>query len=210
MQDAVQPPIVLASASPRRRELLTRAGVRFEVVPSSIDERPLAGEAPRALALRLAREKVLDVARRFPASPRRIVLGADTIVVLEDSVLGKPADSQEALAMLRRLAGRTHRVLTGVAVVETDRLEPRTLCVESTVVMRSASDAELRAYVATGESLDKAGAYAAQGEGRRFVERIDGSESNVIGLPIEETLALLRAAETKCETAPARPWETVQ
>jgi septum formation protein len=211
MQDALEPPIVLASASPRRRELLTRAGVRFEVVPSSVEERPHAGEAPRELALRLAREKVLDVARRFPASPRRTVLGADTIVVLEDSVLGKPVDRQEALTMLRRLAGHTHRVLTAVAVVETDRLEPRTLCVESTVVMRSASDAELRAYVATGESLDKAGAYAAQGEGRRFVERIDGSESNVIGLPIEETLALLRAEETKGQAPPtARPRETLQ
>ena len=202
MPDALKPPIVLASASPRRRELLTRAGVRFEVVPSSVEERRLAGEAPRALALRLAREKALDVARRFPASPRRIVLGADTIVVLEDSVLGKPADRQEAFTMLRRLAGHTHRVLTAVAVVETDRLEPRALCVESTVVMRPASDAELRAYVATGESLDKAGAYAAQGEGRRFVERIDGSESNVIGLPIEETLALLRAGETKQKAPP--------
>jgi nucleoside triphosphate pyrophosphatase len=210
MPCAVEPPVVLASASPRRRELLTRAGVRFEVVPSSVEERPLAGEAPRALALRLAREKVLDVARRFPASPRRIVLGADTIVVLEDSVLGKPADGQEALAMLRRLAGRTHRVLTAVAVVETDRLEPRTLCVESMVVMRGATDAELRAYVATGESLDKAGAYAAQGEGRRFVERIDGSESNVIGLPVEETLALLRAGEKERKTPPtARPRETL-
>jgi nucleoside triphosphate pyrophosphatase len=210
MPNVVEPPVVLASASPRRRELLTRAGVHFEVVPSSVEERPLAGEAPRALALRLAREKVLDVARRFPASPRRIVLGADTIVVLEDSVLGKPADGQEALAMLRRLAGRTHRVLTAVAVVETDRLEPRTLCVESTVVMRGATDAELRAYVATGESLDKAGAYAAQGEGRRFVERIDGSESNVIGLPVEETLALLRTGETERKTPPtARPRETL-
>jgi len=209
MPDALEPPIVLASASPRRRELLTRAGVRFEVVPSSVEERPLAGETPRALALRLAREKVLDVARRFPASPRRTVLGADTIVVLEDSVLGKPADPQEALVMLRRLAGHTHRVLTAVAVVGTDRLEPRTLCVESTVVMRLASDAELRAYVATGEPLDKAGAYAAQGEGRRFVERIDGSESNVIGLPMEETLALLRAGETKHKGSPTARRKTL-
>jgi septum formation protein len=196
-------PVVLASASPRRRELLARAGVRFEIVPSSVEERRLSGEAPRDLALRLAREKALDVARRFPASPRRLVLGADTIVVLEDSVLGKPADEEEAAQMLRRLAGRTHRVLTAVALVPTDRLEPRTVCVESQVVMRQAGEAELRAYVATGEPLDKAGAYAAQGEGRRFVERIQGSESNVIGLPIEETLALLQAAEREIRSAPS-------
>jgi septum formation protein len=203
-----EPALVLASASPRRRELLARAGVRFEVVPSRVKEEPLAGESPRALAQRLAREKVLDVARRFPASPRRLVLGADTIVVLDGAVLGKPLDPEHAVEMLRRLAGRTHRVLTAVAVVATDRLEPRSLCVESTVVMREAADAELRAYVATGEPLDKAGSYAAQGEGRRFVERIDGSESNVIGLPLEETLGLLRRVETEPGTRAAHPRET--
>jgi septum formation protein len=193
MPNAFGPPLVLASASPRRRELLARAGVRFEVVPSGVPEQARAGEAPRTLALRLAQEKVLDVARRFPASPRRWVLGADTIVVLEDGILGKPADREQAVEMLRRLVGRSHRVLTAVALVATDRLQPRSLCVESTVVMRTAAEEEVRAYVATGEPLDKAGAYAAQGEGRRFVARIDGSETNVIGLPIEETLALLRA-----------------
>jgi septum formation protein len=204
-----EPPLVLASASPRRREILTRVGVRFEVVPSSVKEQPFAGESPRALALRLAREKVLDVARRFPASPRRLVLGADTIVVVDGAVLGKPADPEQAFAMLRGLVGRTHRVLTAVAVVASDRPEPRSVCVESSVVMRKATDAELRAYVATGEPLDKAGAYAAQGAGRRFVERIDGSESNVIGLPIEETLMLLREVGAKPASAPAmHPGET--
>jgi septum formation protein len=207
MPKAAEPPVVLASASPRRRELLARAGVPFEVVPSHVDERPRAGEAPEALALRLACEKAVDVARRFPASPRRLVLGADTIVVLGDLVLGKPKDAADAVEMLRRLAGRTHRVLTAIAVVETDRLEPRGRCVESTVVMRKASDAELRAYVATGEPLDKAGAYAAQGEGRRFVERIEGSETNVIGLPIEEALALLRSQGTRSSSQAAAPRE---
>ena len=196
MPNASQPPLVLASASPRRRELLARAGVRFEVVPSGVVEEPRPGEAPRNLVLRLACEKALDVAGRLRASPRRLVLGADTIVVLDDAVLGKPADRDQAVAMLRRLVGRTHRVLTAVAVVATDRLEPCSVCVESTVVMRGAAEAELRAYVATGEPLDKAGAYAAQGEGRRFVARIAGSETNVIGLPLEETLSLLRAVET--------------
>lgn len=209
MPDAKQQPVVLASASPRRRELLARAGVRFQVMPSCVDEQRLPGEAPQALALRLACEKALEVARRFPASPRRLVLGADTIVVLEDMVLGKPADAEEAFEMLRRLAGRTHHVLTAAAVVATDRHEPRAVCVESTVVMRSAADTELRAYVATGEPLDKAGAYAAQGEGRRFVERIDGSETNVIGLPLEEALALLRAVEAEGEKVEGvRPRDT--
>ena len=210
MPKAKELPLVLASASPRRRELLARAGVRFEVMPSRVEERGLPGEAPRTLALRLACEKALEVARRFPTSPRRLVLGADTIVVLEDTVLGKPVDGEEAFEMLRRLAGRTHRVLTAVAVVATDHPEPKAVCVESTVVMRGAADAELRAYVATGEPLDKAGAYAAQGEGRRFVERIDGSETNVIGLPMKETLALLRSEETGREkTAPGRSRETL-
>ncbi|HYB13682.1 MAG TPA: Maf family protein [Myxococcota bacterium] len=197
-------PVVLASASPRRRELLARAGLRFEVVPSNVLEQRLPGEGPREFALRLAREKALEVARRFPASPRRLVLGADTIVVLEDAVLGKPRDREEAVGMLSRLVGRAHRVLTAIAVVETDRLEPRASCVESTVVMRAASEAELRAYVATGEPLDKAGAYAAQGQGRRFVERIEGSETNVIGLPVEEALALLRAFAVEPREASAR------
>jgi septum formation protein len=118
-----------------------------------------------------------------------VVLGSDTVVVLDGDILGKPHDAAHALALLRRLAGRTHRVLTGVAVVAGAR--QRRLHVESRVTMRAASDDALRAYVATGEPLDKAGAYAVQGEGRRLVERVEGSETNVIGLPLEETLALL-------------------
>jgi septum formation protein len=185
-------PLVLASASPRRRELLTRAGVPFEAVPAEIDEARRAGEAPRALVLRLAREKAEAVARRLPASPARLVLGADTIVVLGDDVLGKPADEADAVKLLARLVGREHVVLTGVAVVASGGAAgARAACVESVVCMRAADEAEIRAYVATGEPLDKAGAYAAQGEGRRFVTAIRGSETNVIGLPVEETLALL-------------------
>jgi septum formation protein len=187
-------PLVLASASPRRRELLQRAGVRFEVRPPAVEETPLPGEPPRALAERLAREKALDVARALGPRPSRLVLGADTIVVLEDHVLGKPRDPEHAVTMLCRLLGRSHRVVTGVALVESAELRVRTLAVESRVTMRAAEEHEVRAYVATGEPLDKAGAYAAQGEGRRFVLGIEGSESNVIGLPLEETLALLAAA----------------
>ena len=186
--------IVLGSSSPRRRELLARAGVAFEVAPAEIDERARADEAPEALAERLAREKALAVARRFGAVPPRLVLGADTIVVLGTDVLGKPADATDAERLLGRLVGRAHRVLTGIAVVASDRLAPTSRVVESRVVMRAATAEEIRRYVAGGEPLDKAGAYAAQGEGRRFIERIEGSESNVIGLPLEETLALLREA----------------
>ena len=186
--------LVLGSSSPRRRELLARAGVPFEVSAAGIDERAQPGEAPEALALRLACEKALAVARRLAPHAPRLVLGADTIVVLEGDVLGKPTDARDAERLLGRLVGRAHRVLTGVAVVASDRLAPASCVVESRVVMRPASHDEIRRYVASGEPLDKAGAYAAQGEGRRFIERIDGSESNVIGLPLEETLALLRDA----------------
>jgi septum formation protein len=187
-------PLILASASPRRRDLLRRAGVAFDVRAAGVLEETLPGEAPLACAERLAQAKALAVARRLGASPRRLVLGADTIVVLDDEILGKPRDPEHAVELLTRLAGRRHRVITAVAVAATDSLELRRAAVESRVVMRPAAEGEVRAYVATGEGMDKAGAYAAQGEGRRFIERIEGSESNVIGLPLAETLALLRAA----------------
>jgi septum formation protein len=185
--------LVLASASPRRRELLAAAGVAFEVRPADVPEQALPGETPRALVERLAADKALHVARTLAGGPARFVLGADTVVVVDGEALGKPGDEAHAFTLLRRLLGRMHRVVTGVALVESGGNAPRILSVESEVYMRAGSDAEIRAYVATGEPLDKAGAYAAQGEGRRFIERIVGSESNVIGLPLEETLALLRA-----------------
>jgi septum formation protein len=190
---AVQP-LVLASASPRRRELLARAGLAFEVLPAEVAEDPRAGEAPRALVERLAAEKAASVRDRLPARPRRVVLGSDTIVTLDGEILGKPRDPEHAVGMLRRLAGRTHTVWTGVAVAETGAAALRVRSVESRVTLRAAGEAELRAYVAGGEPLDKAGAYALQGEGRRLVSRVEGSESNVIGLPLEETLALLAEA----------------
>jgi septum formation protein len=121
------------------------------------------------------------------------VIAADTLVVIDARVLGKPADARQAESHLASLCGRTHRVITAVAVVRADALQPREALVESEVALRAASAEEIRAYVATGEPLDKAGGYALQGEGRRFVERVIGSESNVIGLPLEETLELLRA-----------------
>jgi septum formation protein len=187
-------PLVLASASPRRRDLLARTGLAFEVLPADVAEEPRAGEAPRALVERLAAEKAASVRDRLPARPRRVVLGSDTIVTLDGEILGKPQDAEHAVAMLRRLAGRTHTVWTGVAVAETGAAALRIRSVESFVTLRAAGEAELRAYVASGEPLDKAGAYALQGEGRRLVSRVEGSETNVIGLPLEETLALLAEA----------------
>ena len=186
--------LVLASASPRRRDLLARVGVPFEVRPANIPEEGHPGETPVACAQRLARAKALAVANRMGRWPRRLVLGADTLVVIDGEALGKPRDADDAVRLLTRLVGRRHRVVTAVALAATDTLEVHDTTVESDVVMRPADAREVRAYIATGESLDKAGAYAAQGEGRRFIERIEGSESNVIGLPLDETLALLRAA----------------
>ncbi len=185
--------IVLASASPRRRDLLGRAGVAFEVVPADIDEAEMPGEKPAEMAERLAREKALAVAARLDADDRRPVLAADTIVVLGDRKLGKPRDAAHAVELLSGLVGRTHEVVTGVALARTvdGAVLVEAFHVVSSVRMRDATRDEIEAYVATGESLDKAGAYAVQGEGRRFVEAVEGSETNVIGLPMEQTLALL-------------------
>jgi septum formation protein len=185
---------VLASASPRRRELLASRGLRFEVMPADVEETARAGEPPRALVERLAAEKALAVRARLPALPRRFVLGSDTVVVLDGEILGKPRDAAHALELLSRLAGRTHTVWTGVAVATTGDGTPRVCSVASGVTLRAAGEQELLAYVASGEPLDKAGAYALQGEGRRFVSRVEGSESNVIGLPLDEALALLAEA----------------
>jgi len=184
-------PIVLASASPRRRDLLREADVPFDIEPADIPEFERAGELPAAMAERLATEKALAVAKRIGALPPRRVLGADTIVVLDDEVLGKPRDSDHAIQLLSQLSGREHRVVTGIAVVDSATLRTRSRAVESRVSMRRASREELEAYVATGESLDKAGGYAVQGGARSFVTQIEGSETNVIGLPVAETLALL-------------------
>ena len=190
----VSPSLVLASASPRRRELLAGAGVPFDVLAADIDETPRAGEAPRDLVVRLALEKARAVAERVGGGPRRLVLGADTIVLIGEDVLGKPRDADDAARLLGRILGRRHTVLTGIAVVDSRARGAWSDCVASDVEMRAASEAEVRAYVAGGEPLDKAGAYGLQGEGRKFVTRVIGSESNVIGLPLGETLALLRAA----------------
>jgi septum formation protein len=185
--------IVLASASPRRRELLARAGVAFEARPAHLDESPRRGEPPEETLARLARAKAVAVADAI-AEPARLVLGADTGVLLGDALFGKPRDPAHAVEMLAQLAGRTHRVITEVAIAQTQSGRVWQCRAESRVTMRAATRDEVANYVAGGEPLDKAGAYAFQGDGRVFVSSVEGSESNVIGLPLEETLALLACA----------------
>jgi len=185
--------LVLASASPRRHALLRRAGVAFEARSAELDETPRAGETPRETLARLALAKALAVAAQIDG-PGRLVLGADTGVLLGERLFGKPRDPADALDMLGQLAGRTHRVITAVAIAEGTGQRVWQCSVTSHVTLCFASRDDLARYVATGEPLDKAGAYAFQGEGRRFVSKVEGSETNVIGLPLEETLALLACA----------------
>ena len=183
--------LILASASPRRRDLLDQLGVRYSVEPADIDETPGPGEAPRDYVQRMAREKAAAVTRRQPG-PARAVLAADTTVVLGENALGKPRDRADALAMLAALSGQTHAVLTGVCLcTAAGELE----CLVETEVDFVTLDREAcEAYLATGEPWDKAGAYGIQGLGGAFVTAIRGSYSNVVGLPLAETRQLLRAA----------------
>jgi septum formation protein len=186
--------VYLASASPRRSELLRQIGVRFEVRPAEIPEEPAPGEAPDAYVLRLAAAKAavvwnaLDAARSEP----RPVLAADTAVVLDGRILGKPASPSEAEAMLEQLSGRTHEVLTAVSLRCGDR--PETVLSAAEVRFRATTLAERRAYCATGEPFDKAGGYGIQGHAAVFVEQLRGSYSAVVGLPLFETASLL----TRC------------
>ena len=178
---------MLASASPRRRELLRDICSQFEVVPSEIDEALDDGPTPEAVA-GVALRKARAVAAR---AGEAVVLAADTVVVLDGAALGKPADPEEARAMLRRLRGREHKVITGVAVVDTRTGREASLAVVSRVRMAVYSDTTLESYVASGAPLDKAGAYAIQDLGGALVERLAGSYTNVVGLPVEETRRLL-------------------
>ena len=186
--------LILASGSPRRRDLLAAWGLKFEVMPANTPEIPRAGELAETMVLRFSGEKARAVAERCPDEPRQWILGADTVVVLGERILGKPEDPTDAVAMLSDLVGQTHRVITGVTLIDSAACQEFSVRVESQVCMRKASIEEIEAYAATGEPLDKAGSYALQGEGRRFVESVRGSETNVIGLPAEETLALLQDA----------------
>jgi septum formation protein len=182
--------IILASQSPRRRELLALAGVTFEVMPMAIDETPRPGEAPDAYVLRLAREKAQAAVRLLAAGDGVLVIAADTTVTIDGAILEKPRDAAEARAMLTRLAGRRHQVCTGVALARGVRLEA--FLSSSTVQFAPLDATTIEAYVATGEPMDKAGAYAVQGGAQAFIERIEGSYTGIMGLPLAETLARLR------------------
>ncbi|MFO7155798.1 MAG: Maf family protein [Pseudomonadota bacterium] len=179
---------ILASASPRRQQLLASAGLDFEVEPSRAVEEHVPGEDPAHAAMRLARAKAFDVFARRPGS---LVLAADTVVAVDDRILGKPKSPAEAEKMLELLSGRAHRVVTGVCLLGPDRDE--TFHVSTEVVFRPLGAEEIRAYVKTGEPMDKAGAYAIQGGAAGFVREIHGSYTNVVGLPLAECLERLRS-----------------
>jgi septum formation protein len=183
--------LILASSSPRRAEILSALGIPFRVVPASVDETIRPGESALAAASRLALEKASEVSSRHPED---WVLAADTLVFFPDGrILGKPADDREAAAMLRQLSGREHEVVTATRLRRGTDAGREALEV-SAVRIASLSDAEVAWYVATGEPRDKAGAYAVQGKGARFIESISGSYSNVMGLPARAVYDLIRAA----------------
>ncbi len=194
--------IYLASRSPRRGELLSQIGVLHEVVPAEVDETPHPGEAPAEYVIRLALAKAQAGRDGLGNHPLLPVLAADTAVVVENEILGKPQDREEALAMLARLSGRSHKVLTGVALAG-DELESR-LSV-STVTFRTVTPSDAAAYWNSGEPADKAGGYAIQGLGALFISRLEGSYSGVMGLPLFETAELLRNAGVQLLSAEGKP-----
>ena len=185
--------LVLASSSPRRRELLTSAGFEFDVEPADIDESLRPGESPEAYVERMAVEKAAAVRARFAD---RTILAADTIVIVDGDVLGKPHDPETAVKMLSRLEGREHEVLTAVAMWWPGDDAPDVSVELTRVWMRDITAAEIAAAVATGEPLDRAGAYAIQGLASRWVTRIDGAYGTVVGLPVETVDRLLRMRST--------------
>jgi len=180
--------LILASASPRRRELLGSVGLEFQVITSGIDEEIRDGELPRGHVVRLAGEKAAAVSCHHPHA---WVLGADTEVIIDDGVLGKPGTPQEARAMLQRLSGRTHLVITGYSIIKESADVHIDNTVESQVRFREMTGEEIEWYVRTGEPFDKAGGYAVQGKGAVFVQEIRGSHTNVIGLPLCEVITTL-------------------
>ncbi len=191
---------ILASASPRRAEILANVGWRFAVRVADVDETRHTDEAPRAYVERLAGDKALAVANKIDEDAaeyakdgtRLFVLGADTIVVLDGAVMGKPSDIAEAKIMLRRLSGRTHEVITGVALIDAANGAVQVTHERTGVRFADLSDAEIKSYAATGEPMDKAGAYAVQGRGSLFIEGIEGDYWNVVGLPVRVVYRLVR------------------
>jgi septum formation protein len=188
MPDQTRQVLVLASSSPRRQDLLREAGIAFEVRPAHIPEERNAGEPPVEYARRLALEKAQAVARDLPG---RHVLGADTIVVVDGEVLEKPIDPRDAERMLRLLSGRGHQVITAVCLLAPQGL-PHTRFASTLVHFRELGEEEVRRYVASGEPMDKAGAYAIQGGAAEWIQRIEGDYSNVVGLPLPLVKEMLR------------------
>ena len=183
------PDLILASASPRRAELLQQIGLKFQVQPADIDETPTSLETPEHYVERLAREKALSIARQHP---EKLVLGSDTSVIHYEEILGKPESTEHAVSMLQALSGSTHQVLTAVALAKGTECWSRVVTTD--VTFRELEAAEISAYVASGEPMDKAGSYGIQGLGGIFVSSIKGSYSAVVGLPLQETAALLAQA----------------
>jgi septum formation protein len=187
--------LILASASPRRVQILRDAGFTFQIISSAVDETALEGESPQDLVRRLAEQKARLVAAR--ALGPAVVVGADTVVVADHQVLGKPSSADEARSMLRLLSGQTHTVYTGLALIRLPD-EASRLDVEATQVTFEPMSAEdISAYIATGEPFDKAGAYAIQGRGGRYISRIEGCYFNVVGLPLARVCHLLRELDWK-------------
>ena len=196
MSNVTQTPVklILASGSPRRKELLEQIGVLFQVHSADIDESVLPGESPQSYVARLSEEKALAVLQHYPD---KVVLAADTSVVVEDQILGKPADTQDAIDTLKMLAGQNHQVLTGVSLVsnagsELGQQKLETIVTTTQVYFLPLSEQDIQGYVATGEPMDKAGSYGIQGKAAIFVDRIEGSYSNVVGLPLAQTGMLLK------------------
>jgi septum formation protein len=187
----VNGPLVLASGSPRRREILARLGLEFEVIIADVDETPIPGETPRVYSARAARDKAQAVRRADPKG--RALVAADTIVVCDGDILGKPTDPGHATKMLSRLSGRWHRVITAVCVIDGAGAEQKK-SVETEVRFRSLSEGTIARYVATGEGEDKAGSYGIQDLGSALVAELRGSYTNVVGLPAAETLEMLQEA----------------
>ena len=183
--------LILASSSPRRAEILANAGLPFSVLSSAVDESPHPGETPEALVLRLANAKA-DLVTARAVGPA-IVVGADTVVVLDDKILGKPRSTEEARHMLQQLSGRTHSVLTGVAMVRLPDGERRQFTESTLVHFRPVTEEEISSYLATEEPHDKAGAYAIQGQAGRYIPRIEGCYFNVVGLPLSRVLTELQS-----------------
>lgn len=201
-------PLVLASSSPRRRTLLRRLGLPFSTAVPDVDERALPGESPRAHVRRLAAAKARAVARTLRAG---VVIGSDTVVAVDGEILGKPKGPRDAERMLARLAGRTHEVWSGVAVVRAGGGRPRTKVVRTRVTMKPLDRGTIRRYVETGEPLDKAGAYAIQGRARRFVTSVEGDLTNVVGLPLKALTQLLSSfgiATAIPSEQSAVPWQS--